>query len=81
MMLINTTRKCSNCGCISFPDSRLCPKCGSSFHSKPISLPEERAQENDNAIIKYIKDDLLKIIEHKGEVHINISILKCPLVQ
>jgi hypothetical protein len=30
MKLINKTRRCSSCGCISFPDSRVCPKCGKS---------------------------------------------------
>lgn len=81
MMLINTTRKCATCGCISFPDAKLCPKCGSSFYSKTNQLVQEPALENTSVIVKHIKDDLLKIIEHKSEISINISIVKCPFVQ
>lgn len=32
MQLINKIRRCSNCGCISFPDSKSCPKCGNIFN-------------------------------------------------
>ena len=31
MQIINKTVQCSECGCIAFPDSINCPKCGASF--------------------------------------------------
>ena len=34
MKMLNKTVKCDYCGCVSLPDSRLCPKCGNSYITK-----------------------------------------------
>ena len=46
MKLINQTRRCSSCGCISFPDSRVCHKCGKSHYKS--GLIHEPAQIMDS---------------------------------
>ena len=38
MQTINQTIRCSECGCISFPDSMYCPKCGASFRNNKINI-------------------------------------------
>ena len=31
MQIINKTIRCSQCGCIAFPDAMRCPKCNNSY--------------------------------------------------
>ncbi len=63
MQIINQTIRCSECGCISFPDSMYCPKCGASFRNKtsltkvekpePVKLtPNLGATQQDQSIIE-----------------------------
>lgn len=51
MRLVNKTKQCSQCGCISFPDSKHCPKCGKSYTG--IVIPQRH-------------DTVLKRLEFKG---------------
>ena len=46
MKLINQTKRCSSCGCISFPDSRSCPKCGKSHVETSLVKAPQPAVEN-----------------------------------
>jgi uncharacterized OB-fold protein len=45
MKLINQTRRCSSCGCISFPDSRVCPKCGKSHIETGLASTEPAVEK------------------------------------
>lgn len=49
MQIINKTHKCSNCGCIAFPDSTHCPKCGMLYYDWNVAdISEGVLRNTDN---------------------------------
>jgi len=39
-------KRCNECGTVSFPDARRCPKCSSVYVSPTLSLLDEALKEN-----------------------------------
>lgn len=92
MQIINKTIQCPECGCVSFPDSKYCPKCGTSYKDNPIKqelkdifintslIAIERPMDTEGTIIKAYYQ--LICLSH-GQVDVNTSsiipVMKCPL--
>jgi hypothetical protein len=91
MQIINKTVRCSECGCIAFPDSMYCPKCGASFRNnkikrftfenpEPVKLvsDQEKIDLNQSIIEAYYE----LISPHYGQINIRttfvIPSVKCP---
>jgi hypothetical protein len=68
MQIINKTRKCDHCGCVTLLDSRICPKCGNSFIVK-----------NDEFVSNLNRTDqisqLIKLLEFSNGVNIRFSFI------
>ena len=59
MQLINKTKRCSACNCLSFPDAKLCPKCGKQYFEEKTKVPSKLLSNNtqlDNKITEVFID-------------------------
>lgn len=75
MQIINKTVKCNECGCVAFPDSKTCPKCGNYLRlndSKSISPVEINEIINQLARIthEYNYNDIRITIQNNLEVNV-----------
>jgi hypothetical protein len=70
MQIINKTVRCSECGCIAFPDSMYCPKCGASYRNNRISIAEIKNPEP------------IKVAADQEAIHASQSIIEayCELI-
>jgi len=68
MKLINQTKRCSSCGCLSLPDSRYCPKCGKSHIETGIARKPETIED-----INLFSPVLREMVAIKKNIIINVS--------
>jgi hypothetical protein len=92
MQIVNKTIQCSECGCISFPDAKYCPKCGTGYKDNEIKqemkdlfrnislLTIQGPTDTERTIIKAYYQ---LICPSHGQVDVNtalvVPVMKCPL--
>jgi hypothetical protein len=71
MIVARKTCKCDNCGCISLPDAKFCPRCGMAYSSSDKLFLEHQELYRGN-ILKKIKKDLSEVLEHQHGIIVNL---------
>jgi len=82
MKFMEMTKRCPSCGCISFPDSRICPKCGKShIHTDIINEPRPDLNlDNINSLLNFISSCNSNIVINIRD-NISISISDRQMIQ